>query len=175
MADYMDGKTIDKKIAGIKTRSATLATDIHNVAVSCIAHCQEHRDATKAKRLVDALSKANRPETLKAWFMAYSPIRFNGDGDVKLAKEGTKGYTPFDLDGAAKTPYYEKFREEDAAKQLAVGDVDRRFWALLGTMRKALAGEGTVAVKDEDRAAVQARYDLLIGVARANNIEREAA
>lgn len=100
--------SVSKSIASIAKRSKQLTSDIHNVGVQCLAHAREHGDITLIDRLYKALGSANAPEAFKAWVKEYSPITWNGDGEVKLIPSTNKMFKPFDLDGANANPYWNK-------------------------------------------------------------------
>lgn len=100
--------SVSKSIASIAKRSKQLTSDIHNVGVQCLAHAREHGDITLIDRLYKALGSANAPEAFKAWVKEYSPVTWNGDGEVKLIPSTNKMFKPFDLDGANSNPYWNK-------------------------------------------------------------------
>ena len=100
--------SVSKSIASIKGRSKTLTADIHNTGVQCLLHAQAHGDITLVDRLAKALAAANAPEVFKAWVKEYSPITWNGAGEVKLIPSTNKTFKPFDVDGANANPYWQK-------------------------------------------------------------------
>lgn len=105
--------SVSKSIASIAKRSKQLTSDIHNVGVQCLAHALPpsmggHGDITLIDRLYKALGSANAPEAFKAWVKEYSPITWNGDGEVKLIPSTNKMFKPFDIDGANSNPYWNK-------------------------------------------------------------------
>lgn len=123
---------LDKRIDAIVKRSNTLATDIHNVAVDCLKHAQEHNDPRKMDRLYSGLHRACRPEALKVWVQTHSPIRWNGDGKVGMLKQTAKAYTPFNVPAAEASPYYEAI--ENVKKPLTLAMLK----AMIAQMEKKL-------------------------------------
>lgn len=104
----LSGESVSKSIASIKARSTKLTADIHNTGIQCLLHAQAHGDITLVDRLSKALAAANAPEAFKAWVKEYSPITWNGDGEVKLIPSTNKMFKPFDVDGANANPYWSK-------------------------------------------------------------------
>ena len=97
---------LDVKIDAIVKRSNALGNDIHVVALACLAHAQEFGDPRKMDRLVKGLHASCRPVALMEWAKKFSPITWNGDGDVGMTKADAKTYVPFDLDSANAEPYW---------------------------------------------------------------------
>lgn len=89
-----------------------LQTQIHELGLECLEHAEEHGDVTLADLMVKELPKGQRVEALKVWFETFSPIRWNGKGEVGQLKKEAKNYTPYDLEAAAATPYYSLTQEK---------------------------------------------------------------
>lgn len=71
----MSNKTeILKRIGSIGKRANALRLEIQDVAVDCAIHAVEHGDVTLADQLVDALTKAMRRASLRAWFEKNTPM-----------------------------------------------------------------------------------------------------
>jgi len=102
------GATIDKAIEAIVKASASLGPDIHKWGVQAMMHAAEHGDARKVDRLFKGLHGANAPEAFKDWVMEYSPIRWNGDGEVGILKSTAKLFKPFNIEGANGNPYWNR-------------------------------------------------------------------
>lgn len=90
MAKAMTLKTIKANIVTIAATGATLDALIHSTACGIIAHAEKHGDCDAARLLCDAMPKSGRPKALRAWFETFSPIRFNGDGEVGLLADKDK-------------------------------------------------------------------------------------
>lgn len=99
-------KTLDGRIANVIGRSKALADDIHTVALECLLHADVQDDPRKLDRLIKGLHASVRPVALKTWVEKYSPVRWNGDGDVGIMKTTAKSYIPFDHAAAAADPYW---------------------------------------------------------------------
>lgn len=100
--------TLDERITAVCSASQKLGSEIHSVAVACLIHAQEHSDPRKLDRLIKGLHGANGPIALTAWAKEYSPITWNGDGEVKMIPSTSKLFKPFDIDGADQNPYWLK-------------------------------------------------------------------
>lgn len=99
-------KTLDGRIDNVIKRSKDLGADIHGVAVECLQHAEQHGDPRKLDRLVKGLHASCRPVALMEWAKKFSPITWNGDGDVGIIKADAKTFKPFDIDGANAEPYW---------------------------------------------------------------------
>lgn len=150
MAILLEGKKIDALISSIQLRAAKLDGDIHSVAIQCLMHAQEHSDPRKLDRLMNALGKAHRKEAFKLWVLAFSPIMWDGDGIVKMHKEGTQKYVPFNVEGAEAVPFWD-FTVENKAKPLTLAALKKIVEALESKIDKAIEadaiGEGENVVE----------------------------
>lgn len=101
-------KKIDANLKRITTNGHKLNVLIHDTGMLILEHAKEHGDCTRALSLVKAMPASMRRTMLIQWIETFSPIRvrFNDD-KVGMLKEKAKTYTPFDLKGAAATPFYE--------------------------------------------------------------------
>ena len=100
----LDGtKAINTAIDSIKTRGKSLDKDIHQAAVSCLDHAEQHGDITLAEKLVKALPNSSRRNALRDWFMAYG--KFNYDMKSKGFTYDKEAVT--NLEQAIVTPFWE--------------------------------------------------------------------
>lgn len=97
---------LDTRIDAIVKRSNALGLDIHAVAVECLQHALDHGDPRKMDRLAKGLHASCRPIALMEWTKKFSPIMWNGDGDVGIIKADAKTFKPFDIEGANAEPYW---------------------------------------------------------------------
>ena len=74
---------IEKLLASIKTRGATLQKDIHIAACSVLAHVGKHGDVRLVSRLLESCPDMTRKNAIKAWFEAFGPVAFGEKGEVK--------------------------------------------------------------------------------------------
>lgn len=95
-------------IAKISANASKLQEQIHFAGLNAMAHALQHGDATIMQALYNALPNGQRREALLVWCNKYSPIRVVQKGKkCGLLKEGVhKEYVPFDIEGAAASPYY---------------------------------------------------------------------
>lgn len=70
----MDKNQILKNIGAIGRASQKLTKDIQLTAVGCIEHAVLHGDITLCDQLVEALGKAMRKASLRAWFEKNGPM-----------------------------------------------------------------------------------------------------
>jgi hypothetical protein len=73
-----------KRIVTIANGAKSLQTDIHETAVSCLAHVRDHGDTTLAVRLLAVLPSGQRRNTLAQWFKVYS------NGKMSLVQDKNK-------------------------------------------------------------------------------------
>lgn len=116
MVDIKTSKQVMGMITRVKTMGKKYDALVHETAIQCLLHAQEHGDVRLMDRLIHALGRGYRAKGLKVWVEKFSPIRWNGDGNVGLAKEGTKIYAPFDVETADATPFWTL---EEAAERTA--------------------------------------------------------
>ena len=84
VAQLKDAKTIQKMIGAVVKASDKLYPAIHETAVQCILHAQEHGDVTLLDTLISSLDKGTYRGGMKFWAEKFTPIRWNGDGKVGL-------------------------------------------------------------------------------------------
>lgn len=97
----LNAKETTTLIRSIKTRSGNLSTSIHQAAVACLGHIEEHGNLSLATMLHDAVSNTYKGQ-LKRWFSTFGPITWNKkEGQFRKVKSANA--IPFDLDGAGST------------------------------------------------------------------------
>lgn len=120
----LSDKQLKAKIRGIGQRQASLKQDIHEAAIECAGHAQQHGRATMAQDLFLAVKGQDR-HALVGWFHHYTPVKLDKDGKATINKTKRKD---FDGDGDAliaelreAMPWYEFVKELDqVAKDLDV-------------------------------------------------------
>lgn len=135
----MELATLNKRISIVCKATHTTGAKIHELAVECIKHAQEHGNCSPADKLVKGLHKSSRPVALKAWFETYSPIRWNGDEKVGLLKEAAPKYTPFNPIAAEADPYWEA--KETVAKPLTLAALKAMIQQMEKKVEKAAKGD----------------------------------
>lgn len=104
----MSLKVIDKNIKSVATNASKLNLLIHNTGILILEHAKEHGDCTRALSLVKAMPASMRKTMLVLWFSTYSPIRVMEKNDkVGMLKDTAKGYTPFDIEAARETAFFD--------------------------------------------------------------------
>lgn len=101
---------LETLIESIATRGKILDSDIHQAGVSAIVHTKEHGDNTYCTKLVNAMSKGMRKNSLIQWFERYGAVKWEGRGEEARFTNVKRG--TFDVDGAIATPYYEGKSQE---------------------------------------------------------------
>lgn len=159
---------LDKAIVSIKARSAILDEAIHLAGVGCIGRSLPHEagghlDATRALKLVEALSPGQSRLRLVAWLHHFSNIRVTAVRDtntkamafkVRMVKPGTDEFKELDasvLDKAMATPFW-ALNEEAAVepKQFDSATLARMLENLVKAHAKAKeAGHVTLLTVEE--------------------------
>lgn len=98
---------------------------VHETAMLIINHAKEHGDCSTAQGLVNAMPRSARKLALINWFGKFSPIVVKDDPEwvAKMHKEGTKLFVPFDIEGAAETPWYDLADSMGAEKVYSLDDL----------------------------------------------------
>lgn len=136
-------KTLDGRIDNVIKRSANLGLDIHNVAIECLKHAEEHGDPRKLDRLAKGLHASCRPVALMEWAKKYSPITWNGDGEVKMIPVDNKKFVPFDIEAADLDPYWTP--AEVIAKPLTLEALKKMIATMEAKVKKAEEGKAQIA------------------------------
>lgn len=105
----------------IRKNLTSLDQQVHNNALQCIMHCEQHRDTSLMVRLlteiIDADTTGYRRQGLIAWMKYFTPMRLNGktinmSGRVEV--EGKMVEAPFKIEEALATPFWKLTREAEA-------------------------------------------------------------
>lgn len=102
----MELKIFNKNIRLIGATGAKLDALVHLTAVGGLAIVQQTRDARHMDRLLKVLPKGYRQEGFKVWVSTFSPIRWNGNGEIGLLKPEAKGFVDFDVAKAEANPFW---------------------------------------------------------------------
>lgn len=107
----------DKLIVSIKGRGAKLDKDIHQAALSALAHHAQHGDSTIANRLLLAMPKSARANALLAWMLANDAMlaRNPSKDAAVIVVHDKEGDNTFDVAAADATPFWE-FKAVEGAK-----------------------------------------------------------
>lgn len=112
---------LTKEIDAIGHAVGGIGKRLHEAAIQCLAHAMPEEqggfgDARMADKLIQALTigvdgrkrrkSVVHVEGLVLWFTTFSPIRWNGDGKVKMLGKESKDYG-WDVAKAIKTPYWD--------------------------------------------------------------------
>jgi hypothetical protein len=109
---------LNARITSFIKAATALATVAHELLCDCLRHADTFGDARPLNRLIVGMPKRDRPEAARVWVKKYSPVTWNGDGEVGIVKVTSKLYKPYDHDGAASDPYWTP--EEMVAKPLTL-------------------------------------------------------
>src|SRR5271166_3769791 len=104
----LDAQGIAGRIAGIAGSAKALQSDIHETAVSCLAHVRDHGDTTLAVRLLSVLPSGQRRNALAAWFKEFSSGKMTLFADkhgVWSCKLKDRTAEDFRIDDAMDTEY----------------------------------------------------------------------
>lgn len=116
-------KKINDRIGQILRNGAKLQTLVHDTAIQCLLHAETHGDARPMNALRKAMPPAMRIKGFEEWVKMFSPIRWNAEGSVSLAKPDAKGYMPFNIEAANDTPFWEATEEKVKVTDLSIETV----------------------------------------------------
>lgn len=158
MTTILNKEATDKLIKSIAVRGKKLDADIHQAALSSLAHHAEHGDTTLVNRLVLAMPKSGRRNALMAWCENYG-AGLTPNTDKATAKDQPFAHVKgskksFDVKAADAKPFWE-FKPEPEYVQF---DLAAALAMLLRKAENALASEqqdGTL-ISPEKLAALRA-------------------
>ena len=174
---------LNKQIAGIALMGKTFVQSsteyqksLHECALNCFYHAQEHGDATPMLHLLEAIPSHTTTRMLRgeimSWVKSVSPIHFyiakDGSNAVRLLKKDEDGHKEFKTE-EAQTPFYETKRvveARDAAfkaagkslEPLTLKDIRNRIFGVRKTFESAFEKDknGNIrGVADGDQAAIK--------------------
>lgn len=123
--EIISGKALKSAIAGRGKAIATFTEREHQLAVSALAHLDQHNDPIYVQALYD-MSPANYKRGLRLWFVEFGKCTFKADdkgngGAFVLAKK-----QPTNLDGAMEVApaNFEKAEKEKTREAKAFSTVD---------------------------------------------------
>lgn len=156
------------RLTVISSNAAKLNTYIHETAMQILAHAQEHGDCTFALKLTLAMPASMRRTMLIKWFETFSPVTVKlpgtGNPDGKVGINKGKNAKPFDLEGAAATPFYELAEQEPEDKVYTLAELIKMVQGL-GKRIEGKIDKGEVG--DNDRDAARALVSKIEGVIAA--------
>lgn len=109
---------IRTRIGSLRSTAASVQSEIHVLAVSCLAHIRDHGDWTLFTGLLDALPNGQRKQALVHWASVFSGklVSFSakpGEGYVgKLARGWESKKELFDIQGAFGTTFADLVAEK---------------------------------------------------------------
>lgn len=136
---YMTKTALLQKIAHIKNIGVRMDTLIHECAVNSLHYlnCPEIQDIGPAVRLIEAMPKSSRRETLKAWFFKYGKLQeVKGVLCFRKRKDITIENWQSFVDQGEDNPFWNN-KEKSAESQLIEMDAQEAFIALFKRLAKA--------------------------------------
>lgn len=158
--------TVDKLIKSIAQRGTKLDADLHTAACCALNHVALHNDPTLLNRLVQAVPKSGRANSIIIWALKFGNLSLN-DGKTRdtmpLVYDKEK---PHDIPAAVAMPFWE-FRNvrEGGGREWLYAD-------FIGNVMKTLARHATEATPEGKRA--KAALDAITAVNEAINTEPKA-
>lgn len=101
-------------IKSIATRGKKLDQDLHIAACSALFHAYEHKNASFAQSLLEALNKSARKNALKVWLLDFGPFLIKEDGNWGMNAEKQKQGWLLRAD-AESTPFWQYTTEPEVA------------------------------------------------------------
>jgi hypothetical protein len=116
----MELKTFNRNVRTIKASGVKLDALVTATALGGLLLCEADGNATRMDQLLAVLPKGYRSEGFKLWVMAFSPIRWNGDGKIGVQKADAKNFTAYNHEGAAAVKFWDFSKENQAVKTLSL-------------------------------------------------------
>lgn len=150
----LDAKGIDAGITSIVKRGASLDALIQQVAVSVVAHIEEHGDITLANRLQVSMPAGSRSNALTAFLLATAKVKVRvlPQNATKAMKEAFKTQ-PFefnregktDMEAALAKPWYEFKKPKSIEQEFGVKELSASILRLVLQVDKAIVASGLSA------------------------------
>lgn len=139
-------KEITASINSIKLAGQKLDDKIQSVALEVLEHIEEHKEASLACKLYQAMPKGARKNALVAWFLEFGAIKVNtgktkDDIPLVFAKD-----TATDITGATANPWF-NFKKEKAPSEEF--DFDKALASLIKKAKKAMEAGHLNAANEE--------------------------
>lgn len=147
----MDKTAIVKKISNIAKAAQRVTEAVQEVAVACAVHAVRHGDTTLADRLVEAIGKGMRRNSLRAWFEVNSPM-YLPKGKTEFAFDQKRAAEMRELSDEDLVEMLSSIKWEEAKpeeKVVSVLDVGEAFDRFIKRIEKQ-ASEAAVEVKHKD-------------------------
>lgn len=121
LPELLSSDEIKQDQDGIRKDLTGLDQRVHLNAIQCLMHCEKHRDTSLMVRLlmeiIDGDTTGYRRQGLIAWMKYYTPMRLKGktiDMSGKKVVNNKEVEHPFDVETAARTPFWKLTREAPA-------------------------------------------------------------
>jgi len=127
-----------------------IGPEAHALAVEFLEHAQKHGDFRALLAFQNEMPRVFRKVEFAAWVARYAPVTWgkrdkddNCDG-IKMAKEGEKGFKPFNVTDAKANPFY---LTPEAEKTFKLPDWAKIIQSKIKAIDKAL---GDTSIKREN-------------------------
>lgn len=140
-------KQFEQKLVSISKNANKLQQDIHDCAMFALEHLNRHNNMEPTIKLIAALPKGQRVETLKAWFVKFGKVQLN-EGKLDYKNKAIEDQQAM-LDNADLKPYWELIKEQQAERQIKALELDDLIFNAARAVFKAEA-EGR-EVKNEEK------------------------
>lgn len=164
-------KALMSEIAAIGKASKTLVERIHKCAVSCLEHSMEYGEASLCLQLSEAVGKGQRQQALVFWFEHFAPIKINlVQGTYAILKKTHPDYTPWNVEDARETTYYD-LTKEDKPKLVAFTDMVGPIFGALKRMEEANEKDNYIALPGSDYETDRKRMLAMVNAAKVDDLD----
>lgn len=154
-----ESRKLTKAINSIIRRGVQFDKDVHQAAVSCLYHGEQHGDLTLATRLVNGMPRSSRRKALIHWFTKHGMMTYKEKEQAfKMDKGKSKAWK---LSDAESVPFWEFTEEKDPAKLTMEGLVK----SVVNRVRKAKE-DGRLA---DNFSIKKLEAELVVGL---NNLDK---
>lgn len=144
-----DIKGINKAIGQIKSSGKKLDDKIQHVALSVIAHNEQHHNVTVVNDLFNAMPNGSRRSALQAWLLKYGGVAINTNKETAATGKHFNDSKDkhADIEGGSAEPWYSMKPEPTPIQSL---NVYSKVASLMKAITKAREAGADVTVSDED-------------------------
>lgn len=154
MTTQNNSAVIIKRIGSIAKAAQKVTDAVQETAVQCVIHAVRHGDVTLADRLIDAIGKGMRKNSLRAWFERNGPM-YLPKGKTELAYDKQRAASLGEKTDEELTELLMAIKWEEAKpeeKIVSVLDVSEAFDKFIKRLEKQTA-EAEVEVRHADLLA----------------------
>jgi hypothetical protein len=155
--------SIKAAIKSIKTTGGTLQQKVHDTAIQCMLHAQEHGDTTLLSSLLDAVPAMVRNKGLHKWITDHSPLLISYDKkeqQYKVRKNKKDSANEWNIDTANSTPFWQ-YTQETTPTFFTFETLMKRMESIIAKAEAVEVEEGMTEEQVKEVAHIRATADKM--------------